>query len=568
MIEDTTSFSDTLDRLRNHGNSTGSNHRDPRSVRCAAVTSALIDVIDGEVTPIKVYSSALETLEGTLHQDLKEMDDLRNCLGTQTALLKIIQSTLSYVAPVANLATLATSSRVLQSLIVSCDALHDNTSDMDTKDGLGGVSSVLRSVCKTTSTLLQHLPPNVDDKKVRQFLNVTLFAVLSDQKPSVRAIASEEVAFLVSASQNEEGSYPLCPTTQRIVTSFVCTKLSESISKGKKIHKKSEGLIEFMQFLEPLVGYLNFTKMGTCLMEVVVSLFTVTSTEYTAHAMSGSNKELTMIVQIMHCFLSTILALLDHHVTESMNNDNNHNNKSSIKEQQAVGIYAARVLSTLAQCHQQFNMLEQYVDEDTRISGRIVYGQVILAACQGLVTYPDVDKAVKLLPLLLQIVLTMSIPDHTGDTTIADNLMPSLGQVFRLQAGALKEEKPDIYQKFNAACLPVTSKLIHAQFEVTWSTSLRCLAILLLYADSDSYDDNDDNGNLCRTVVRNLIQLRCEKEHDKESQRSIDSALLLLMQGIGIEHFWKLVDLNELYIPSGGASSNNSTATAIGKFTY
>ena len=57
---------DTFEELLNDLKSRSKTSRDPRIVRLSSVTSALVDVIHGDITASKVYASAVTTLEATL----------------------------------------------------------------------------------------------------------------------------------------------------------------------------------------------------------------------------------------------------------------------------------------------------------------------------------------------------------------------------------------------------------------------------------------------------------------------------------------------------------------------
>ena len=60
------------------------NKRDPRSIRLAAVTAAIVEIVGEELSPTKVYASTVTTLEGTLK--LEGSDSL----STQVALLELL----------------------------------------------------------------------------------------------------------------------------------------------------------------------------------------------------------------------------------------------------------------------------------------------------------------------------------------------------------------------------------------------------------------------------------------------------------------------------------------------
>ena len=135
--------------------------RDPRAVRLAAVTCAILDVVDNHSSASQVYAKIVATLEGTL---TSESTHIADSLSTLVALLELLSTTVPYVSPPAILgATLPLTSRVLCSIVSSTQTIGD-TVVLETKDELGGVNAVLRWVCRASSEVLKCLNLDADEK--------------------------------------------------------------------------------------------------------------------------------------------------------------------------------------------------------------------------------------------------------------------------------------------------------------------------------------------------------------------------------------------------------------------
>ena len=122
--------------------------RDPRSLRLAAVTSALLDVVDS-VTPPQIYAKAVTALEGTLNNDITP-----DTIATQVSLLELLCVTLPYIENKTIVtSTLPLTARVLRAMV----ATSREAAVLETKDELGGVNSLMRWTCRVVSKVLQSI---------------------------------------------------------------------------------------------------------------------------------------------------------------------------------------------------------------------------------------------------------------------------------------------------------------------------------------------------------------------------------------------------------------------------
>ena len=512
------SFSEVLTDLKGL-----SKRRDPRSVRLASVTSAIIDVIDGEVTAAKVYASAVTTLEGTLHQQHQELESILDSLTTQTALLEVLRLSLSHVSPATIAATFALSSRVLRGVVISCRSVAlDQTQGaiFETKDGLGSISFVLCASIRAAAELLRSLPHGTDEKTIRQFLNATLLTLIKDTRSKVRSTARDELCGLLNVTSSTSSSSILHGATK-----YVNAEL-EKCSSNNSLEQGNKDLVDLLGFLQLSVMSMDFPSIGARLMEILMGLLAdCSSLSPNSPVFLSKPRDVTIKVLTINAILSTILAMLEHDATDS--------------KREALFSFAARVLATLIQARPSLAFRDGIAEWDLLQSGRTTYGQVLLSACQRLLVGEENETGCKLLPLTIQQVLNISKPsDALSDSTVADTLMLELSQLCRTQLQPLKTVDPDRFEHCSQECLRVISVVLQPSFQPTWAVSLKPLTILL-----QLMSHQDDAVKAC---VRSMMKIRCSLDQDPQSQDAVDDAISALIQGIGIESFWDRVDLNRL----------------------
>jgi hypothetical protein len=506
-MEDDDSFTQVLTDLKSC-----SRKRDPRSTRLAAVTAALVDVIQGDVSAAQVYASTVTTLEGTLQQE-QAVDSL----STQVALMELLSVTIAHVAPATIGATIPVTSRVLRGVVASCQAVSAEGS-METQDELGGINAVLRGACRASTEVLRCIPPNSPDKVVRQLLHGTLLTLFQDPRPRVRRAAHNGVCELVVMEQ------PSChAAVLKGSTAYLHAHL-ESVRQDPLKESNNMELLHLLGFLQRSILYMDATKLGSDLMEMIVKLLQDDSSALTesSNFITLSRKDSTVKVLTINAILSTVLAMLaDDSLVDS--------------KKAALDDYAKRVLASLLQARPALTFREGIADPELLESGRTIYGQVALASCQRLFDGNQAQMGCKLLPLTINLVLNLSRPlDDAPDGIVAETLMVELTQLFRAQLAPLAQSEPKQHEKCCKDCLLSMEQIFQSAYEKTWSVSLKALAVLL-----QQMQVSDD---LVGKSVKSLLSLRSSGAEDQHSQHAVDGAISSLIQEFGIEDFWPFIE--------------------------
>jgi hypothetical protein len=514
-MDDDQSFSDILNDLRNPAK-----RRDPRSIRLAAVTSALVDVAgagsgDADVSAAKVYAATVTALEGTLQS--KDNGQVADSLATQVALLELLHITVPHVAPVAILkATLPLTSRVLRAVVASTESVGADSTVMETKDELGGINALLRWACRASTEVLKRLDATADDKTVKQLFVGTLLTLFRDRRPKVRKAAYNGAIELL---QMEDG-YACHPAIARSTTAHVHSELSKAQRDKKNQNETLGELLHLLSFLERAIVYLDFAKVGTDIMELLAALFLVDGSSSAADFVAMVKvKEATPKVLAIVALLSTVLVLLE---------------DTSMDRKSALDGFSTRVLASLLQAKPSLVFRNGSSEEEILQRGRTLFGQTILAACQR-VNDANAVLACKLTPLAVQVILLLSRPsdEDPDDVTVAETLMVDLTRLFRTKLPALIVSKPQGLDKCLKDLLQGMQQVMQSSHRPGWSVSLKCLVVLLqqLYACGHEFSD----------CVESLVQLHSEVPSGSPSQLAVRDAVSSLIEGVGVEVFWKWV---------------------------
>jgi hypothetical protein len=507
------SFSDVLNDLRSPAKK-----RDPRSIRLAAVTSALVDVAangqgDDSVTASKVYASTVTALEGTLQS--KEGGQVADSLATQVALLELLQITVSHVTQFAILkATLPLTSRVLRGVVASTEAVSADMT-LETKDELGGINAVLRWACRASTEVLKRLDASADDKAVKQFFGGTLLTLFKDRRPKVRKAAYNGVVELL---QVEDGS--AChPAIVRSTTAHVHTEFTKAQREKKNQNETLTDLLHLISFLERAIVNLDHAKIGTDIMELLATLFQVESNSAADFVAMVKVKESTPKVLAISALLSTVLVLLE---------------DSSADRKQALDGFSTRVLASLLQAKPSLVFRNGSSEVEILQRGRTVMGQTILTACQRIAD-SNAELACKLTPLAVQHTLLLSQPsdEDPDDTTVAETLMVELTKLFRAKLPALIASKPQGLDKSLKDLLQGMQQVMQTSHRPDWSVSLKCLVVLLEQLHACGHDISD--------CVESLVELHTDVPSGSASQLAVEDAVSTLIQGVGVEAFWQWI---------------------------
>ncbi|KAG7353945.1 NUC173 domain containing protein [Nitzschia inconspicua] len=524
MDEFDSSFAQVMRRLRVET-------RDPLSKRVSSVTAAIVDVIEGDVSAGKVYSSVVSTLEGMLRQsaDGIDADKVLDSLYTQSALLKVLQSVVPHVAKSTVQATLAPTSRVLRALISSTVFfLVDENSEQvfGTKDGLGATNNVLISTCGSVAEVLRQLPCQTDDATVRKLLNETIFLMLQDSsKPRIQKAAKEALSGVLLMK-----SPPCHPTIRNSITKYTNAMIDRYL-KNPSQHSSNQIMVELMGFLNPALVALDFKVIGARIMTILVDLLnkqsspSVSRPVFAAKPQAGAANILTI-----NSILSAILSLLE--IVEEEDKDES---EISIN----LDSFAARVLASLVQINSTAVFREGAADNDLLESGRLVFGQVMLSSSQRLLRKEsNAEVGAKLLPIVLQHIFGLSRPTREeGESSKGHLLLIEVSQLIRTDLQQLKDLDVNIHKKCATECLLVFTKIVGSPFDPVYAPALQPLASLL----QQFPPDND----LVVDSVLSLVKLRSEQEV-QEVLAFIDGALLSLVEEIGVPAFWNIISFDKL----------------------
>lgn len=526
------SFTGTLSNLKIKGAS----KRDPRQVRLASVTDALTDVIEGDVTPSKLFASAITTLEGTLHQSNDDGGNALDSLMTQTSLLEIIRLSLPHVPCGVASATLSTSIKTLKYVLSFCKsvaAADDGTrmSVLETKDELGGITALVCKTCQVAAAILKRLPSSTPSKNIKSILHTFFWTFAGDSRSKLKNVVTSELCGILSDSNT-----PCHSIVYKETTNFVCGHFDKFISK-QRLSGSSQlktSLLDLMEFVQPLVMVIDFSAVGSKLMVLLlkcmneVSLSSQTSSDFVVKKQDKAED-----IAVINALLATILSMLEFEV----NSDETTKNLSH---------FAARVLASLVQEKPALIFADgMCADEDLLINGRTIYGQVMLSACQRLLESNQNEQKTgyKLLPLTIQQLLNLSKansddPDADGGESTV--MVSELSQIVRTHLGPIKTADPSLFESCSRDCLHILQTVLTTPgYQHTWSGSLLALAILLQQMEPADQD--------VKSCVQSLVEARCmiNNYKSKNLEGAVNVAIRALVQGIGIQYFWELADLTK-----------------------
>lgn len=488
-MDDSGSFEEVLQRLRDH------KKRDPRSVRLAAVTAAIIDITGDDFSPTKVYASTVATLEGTL--TLEGSDSL----STQVALLELLKSTVPHVSPGALSATLPASSRVLRAVVTSCQSVGAEDPS-ETKDELGGINATLRSACRAVTEILRKLPQSTNEKLVRQFFHGTLLNLFDDRRPKVRKAA-------------QSGCLDVLMTEScHLVIGQSLTAFSHQHLERARIGKgDNASLLHLLSFLERAALSLDFESIGGDLMELLMVLMQIESSSV-GDFVASFRKDTTSKVILINALLLDLLAMLE---------DEDWNRKEKLNT------FSARVLASVLQAKP--SLVFQSAEFCLLEAGRSMYGRLVLIA-ESRVISSNPPVGLKLLPLSIQVAVQLSRPiEEKSDQDVAQAVMVELTKLFRERLGPLVESGThssdvDLALREALRCLEV---VLQDNYRPTWTATLQTLTYLLQMMPSQME---------LPEIVESLIKLRIHVADDDSSRQAIEEAVSSLVQGVGIEAFW------------------------------
>ena len=531
-MDDADSFTEVVTNLKGLSRKS----RDPRSIRVSTVMSALTDVVEGDVTPGKIYASTVTTLEGTLHKDHGgDVDVILDALVTQAALLKILGVVVPRISAATVGATIGLTSRMLRGAVSSSLSIlgtqegETTSTILDTNDGLGALSIVLSEACHAVGELLRHLLPTVtNDSVVKQLLAGTLIRLLQDSRQKVQNSAKDALNGLLLMST------PRChPAILKTTTKYVEMHINNYLKRPSN-QTEIQNLIELTGFLGRSLVSLNFTAIGGRLMTILVDLLNEEAISSSARPVFVANSHgSTLKILTINSILSAILSLLE------------ADDDIGMKKMEKINAFASRVLASLVQARPTLAFRKGAAELDLLESGRTIYGEILLSSTQRVLSSRSTAEiGAKLLPMVLQHLIALARPveaDNSEGNDIAEILFAEVSQLFRVQLTALSRDNPILHEICSHNCLRVLKLVIvlnDSPFDEIYTPVLRCLTLLLQQMELQREEEVQ--------CINALIDLRCDDKIDKNLQRHIEDALTSLIQGVGLEKFWNVIDFPKL----------------------
>ncbi|GKY91986.1 hypothetical protein MPSEU_000170200 [Mayamaea pseudoterrestris] len=490
--------------------------RDPRSIRLAAVASALMDVSNESnataVSPNQVFAKTVTALEGTLtNLNASTSKNVSDNIATQVALLELLSLTVPCLANGAIVtSTLPLTARVLNALV----AFASQAAVLETKDELGGVNALLRWTCRAVAQVLIKIQPSADANLVKKLTMETLLTLMNDKRPKVRKEAASGVAQVLTAAQ--------CHQSVRKATFQYAHVMASNVRKTPNDQAALVEIVHLLSFLETAIFTLpNYSKLLQDVMEVFVVLVQVDASHATTldFAAVAKVKESTPKILAINAVLAFVNAAL---------HDADETRAAPLNE------LAPRVLASLLQAKASLVFRVGAADHDLLERGQTLWGQCLLASCSRVVdTKPEI--ALKLLPLALQVIVNLSKPTESNheDSSVAQELMVGTTQFFRQSLVKLFGQPKGDLTKCLSDSLANVAHVTDPLYRPTWSVSLRAFALLIQL----SHEHID-----VKQYVGSLLALRNQAPAGSPSQHAVEEAFASLVQGVGIEVCWGWID--------------------------
>ena len=532
---------------------------DQKSRRTAAVTSALVEVIQEKinsssmnngdvVSPASMYASILNALTSSLTSI--QVESLEN--SPQLCLLEILSQVIPYVSssnPNLYIHQFSTVSRVLRGIVNSIPApVHSSPDD---KSSISvGWNSLLRQTMKTASIaingilILENTHPS--GKEVLRCFHATIMEHFNDPRAKVRrqAHASAIELLHLSSSILREGKTPLATLITDHVVEYSHQIVLQYIPKSKKQNKDKGNktiahLLHLLSFLESILSIIDIKgrqRLGQDLIKLL------------EEAVSKNDVDKENFAMIANGTLSALLHIFDPATSEfSLANNTNEEEDS----------FCAHAWSSLLQLNAKFIACTQTVDERGGMC-RQSYAQCIAAiALRLLQKYGPNSKShevmtalsLRLIPLSIK-----SIVNCMGDTTIsseiAQSLCAELGRIFRSNSfeNLISQENGN---KTVEGCTSAMSVLLQQRFHDYWDSSLPVLASFLVQVvhgtvPQNNHIYNEESLKLMDTrvkhIIESIVQLRCDSKSEALKQ-SIEVAIEIFIQGVGLELFLHMTRL-------------------------
>jgi ribosomal RNA-processing protein 12 len=493
--------------------------RDPRAIRLAAVASAMKDVVgyDIDQSPAKFYASTVTTLSG------ESLD-----LATQLALLELLSLVIPHVPSSTLNATLPITSRTLRGVVSSCRQASKKE-DGETKDELGGLNATLRACCRTTSQFLQHTLANNagDAMEVRKVMQGTFLALWDDRRPKVRKAAQQGASELVMILKKNKA-------VQIVMADFVLFQLSAK-------NNTSAGVLHTLQWLQHTIHHFHkhVDKLTTNIMELLMSIVQNPSAKAPAAddtfvakfaaSQGGGTQQHQQRILLANAVMSLLVAMLEEQPDDEA-------------QEKWLNAFAPRVLASLLQGKPTLVFAPTAGNDSSNLedSAKSLYGQTLMVATQRILQTDGASEvANKLLPLSVQMLVQLAKPNPMEDATsavvVAEGVFPQLTKLIRTEL-LVPDSLVTCYAELLSSLEVVVLQPI---YRPTWSVSLMPLALMI--QAQQQHEGADVENEEVANLVAVLIQRHTEEEAAVHHQQAIEEAVGALIQGVGLERFWKWI---------------------------
>jgi ribosomal RNA-processing protein 12 len=526
--------------------------RDENSIKTAAVTSALVEVIQeklgansfDDVKPPALFASALNALSSTNSSDSTDSSS-----SPQLSLMEVILQVVPYVStsnPNLYVHQFTTLSRALRGVVAS---IPSSTGQDQSRISIGW-NSLLRQCIRTASTAINGIVvinnATKMEKEVLKCFHATILQHFDDPRAKVRrqAHACALELLQVSKSLQGDGMCSLIPShmveyTQQILSAFL-----KQDSKGKKKEndfskkEKIAGLLHLLSFLESALPLIE-TRGRLALAKDLMRLF--------EHSIGTDMDDSHNNVMVANGILSVLLQIFDSTNREVIYAEENTGDEDA---------FCAQALAMLLQSNAKFINCTNNSNEGVG-SCRTYYARCIVAASLRMLSENnnEAQKEVmkRLVPKLLPLSITATV-SCVGDDSSVDEAVQSicaeLGRLIRSQQmqlliGNEAADEEDCIE----TCIASMQKVLHFRFRTNWFGLMPCLASLataLVQGMIPSSGANEVVMSKMMTRVKplvcGLVQLHVDVD-DKASKQVIENAVGGVVEGIGIEFFLEIVDL-------------------------
>lgn len=588
--------------------------RDPRDIRLAAVTSAIVETAnerraqspDGanksdKVTASEIYAVTLTALEGTITSSVHSDD------SPQFPLLQILENTIPHVPPSFFVSQFNLLSRLLRAIttatkgagfIADMDTSNTNT-NMETKDELGGQNAKLRQIIKTSKQSLFFFLVNEDsidgvggggekDKAIIKLLDGTLMALFHDKRPKVRKLAHASVLELLAEEDGGEGSMDASSSSSVLLRSHIGDYIRAVLShyeekqQKKKKHKQDEAdnelmikMMHLMQFCEGVCKYIP-AKFQICedAVKLIVSIMMGMSRDevknndkvFGAGNHKGNDENKQAKIMLVNSLLTVLISIIDVEEEGQLDADMEVETPSSNKRKELAG----KTLASLIQLSSLFksSMFSNSSADEALDEYKVRQAQLIVSCC---IVLRGTTPGLKLLPVAMTII-TNFCDSNTSGTACIQSCSSELQRMIRsCVVVAVSDSNNDVgedtVKNCAVACNECISKLLHHRFRPYWDIILPAYALFITQIG---------NGGKLEDIVKPLL-LSLVDSHgnvtDDSSVKAIENTVGNVIQGLGIEVFWKYVPLDggnaagsENKNVLTNASKSNASALLFGFF--